>query len=80
LKAPKGLGFRPMFASEYQCPDCGGTEAYRSRRRTFLEKYVYPFLLLQPVRCASCYRRTNVSVFTPARPRENRAVVPPHAA
>lgn len=57
-----------MFGS-YRCPDCGGTEAYRSRRRSFLEKYIFPFLMLRPVRCANCFRRTKASVLAPARKR-----------
>lgn len=69
-----------MFGSEYHCADCGSTAAFRSRRRSFLEKFIYPFLLMRPVRCASCYRRSNVSFFTPAREREQHPLVPPHAA
>jgi hypothetical protein len=69
-----------MFSSEYQCPDCGSSEAYQSRRRTFFEKYLFPFLLLKPVRCARCYRRSSTSVFTPVREREERPAIPPHAA
>ena len=53
-----------VFGSSYRCPDCGGSDAYRSRRRTFLERYILPLLMLQPVRCANCFRRTTVSVFT----------------
>ena len=53
----------------YQCLDCGGSDAYRSRRRTFLENYILPFLLLKPVRCANCFRRSYASVFTAARER-----------
>jgi hypothetical protein len=56
---------------EYQCLDCGGSDAYRSRRRTFLENYILPFLLLKPVRCTNCFRRSYVSVFTAARERES---------
>ena len=54
-----------MFSRQYQCADCGGFEGYRSRRRNLLEKYILPLLMLQPVRCASCYRRTHVSMFAP---------------
>jgi hypothetical protein len=69
-----------MFLSEYHCPDCGSSEAFRSRRRSFIEKYLFPFLLMQPVRCARCYRRNNASVFTTVRAREEPAAIPPHAA
>jgi hypothetical protein len=69
-----------MFRSKYQCPDCGGSDAYRSRRRTLLEKYALPFLLLRPVRCANCFRRTNASVLARARKRENRPAAKRQAA
>jgi hypothetical protein len=69
-----------MYLIEYHCPDCGSTEAYRSRRRTFVEKYLLGLLLLKPVRCARCYRRNSTSVFTPAREREQRPAIPTQAA
>jgi len=68
-----------MFGSRFQCPDCGSPDAFRSRRRTFLEKYILPLFLLKPVRCANCYLRMNASTLTPAREREPRPVHP-HAA
>jgi hypothetical protein len=52
-----------MFSKQYQCPDCGSFEGNRSRRRNLLEKYILPLLMLQPVRCMSCYRRSHVSIF-----------------
>ena len=69
-----------MFRNKYQCPDCGGSDAYRSRRRSFLEKYVLPLFLLKPVRCANCFRRTSVSMFLRVREREQRPVVKSQAA
>jgi hypothetical protein len=63
--------FRRLL-SRYQCPDCGGSDAYRSRRRTLLEKYILPLLLLQPVRCVKCFRRSNVSMLVSVRNRENK--------
>jgi hypothetical protein len=51
---------------KYKCLDCGGSDAYRSRPRSLLE-YALPFLLLKPVRCANCFRRTCVSILTSAR-------------
>lgn len=68
-----------MFRSEYQCPDCGGSDAYHSRRRSFSEKYVFPFVLMKPVRCANCFRRTIVSNFVRARDRPHRTIVKPQA-
>jgi hypothetical protein len=61
-----------MFSKRYQCPECGGSEGYRSRRRNLLEKYVLPLMMLQPVRCMSCYRRTHVSIFTHLPERLNK--------
>lgn len=69
-----------MFSSQFRCPDCGGSAAYRSRRRSVFERYVLPFLLLRPVRCANCFRRSSVSVFVVARPRETRSAIKPRAA
>lgn len=43
---------------EFYCRGCGFQDAYRSRPRSFFEKHVLPFLLLQPVRCERCYHRT----------------------
>jgi len=70
-----------VLKSEYMCPDCGGSDAYHSRRRNAFEKYVLPVFLLKPVRCANCFRRTSVSIFVNARDRLHRAPeVKPHVA
>ena len=69
-----------MFRSQYECPDCGGSDAYRSRRRSFLEKYILPLFLLRPVRCVNCFRRTNVSIFMRVPERERRSVTKRQAA
>jgi hypothetical protein len=53
----------------YRCRDCGSEVGFRSRRRTFTERYLLPLLLLQPVRCGECFRRDYRSMFTPVRPR-----------
>lgn len=52
-----------LVRSNFRCQDCGGTDAYRSRRRTLVEKYIHPMFLLKPVRCAKLLpqaNRTNV--------------------
>jgi hypothetical protein len=69
-----------MFRSQYECPDCGGSDAYRSRRRTVLEKYMLPLFLLRPARCVNCFRRTNVSIFMSIPERERRSVTKRQAA
>jgi hypothetical protein len=58
-----------MFARQYQCPDCGSDEGYRSRPRNLYEKYVLRLFLLQPVRCAECFRRSWVSMFAEVQER-----------
>jgi len=69
-----------MITDGYRCPDCGGSDAYRSRRRGLVEKVIQPFLLLKPVRCANCFRRSTASLFASAREREPRPPVRPRAA
>jgi ribosomal protein L37E len=48
------------FFEEFHCRGCGFQEAYRSRPRTFFEKHVLRFFLLQAVRCERCYHRSYV--------------------
>ncbi len=54
---------------EFHCSDCGSDTAFRSRRRTFSERYLLPIFLLQPVRCAECFRRDYRLIFMPVRER-----------
>jgi hypothetical protein len=73
--------FRIQYLStQYQCPDCSGPDAYRSRRRTFLEKYVLPVLLLKPARCADCFHRSSVPMFMKLRDRADKPDVKRPAA
>lgn len=53
----------------YRCPDCGSQIGFRSRRRTFTERFLLPLFLLQPVRCGECFRRDYRLIFTPVRQR-----------
>jgi len=53
----------------YRCQDCGSDVGFRSRRRTFTERYLLPVLLLQPVRCGECFRRDYRLIFTQVRER-----------
>jgi hypothetical protein len=50
--------FWALFFSEFCCHNCGGREGYVSRPRNFVEKYALPSLMLRPVRCGDCYRRS----------------------
>lgn len=65
--SPDQLWFQKYF--EYHCDDCGGDVGFRSRRRTFSERYLLPIFLLQPVRCAECFRRDYWLVFVPVKER-----------
>ena len=53
----------------YLCRDCGSEMGFRSRRRTFTERFLLPLLLLQPVRCGECFHRDYRLIFTPVRDR-----------
>ena len=69
-----------FFSRQFICSDCGGSEAYRSRRRTFLEKFILPVFLLQPARCANCFLRTRVLMFKLLRDRAQKPDVKHPAA
>ncbi len=53
--------------SVFHCGECGHDEAYRSRPRGFFERYLLPLLMLRPVRCERCYRRTYAWRAVPVR-------------
>lgn len=57
------------FARPYRCLDCGSDVGFRSRRRTFTERFVLPLFLMQPVRCGECFRRDYRFIFTLVRER-----------
>jgi hypothetical protein len=59
---------RPL-TPPYRCRDCGSDVGFRSRRRTFTERFVIPLFLLKPVRCGECFRRDYRMIFTPVRDR-----------
>jgi hypothetical protein len=65
--SPDQLWFQRFF--EYSCDDCGSVTAFRSRRRTFTERYLLPIFLLQPVRCAECFRRDYRLLSVPVKER-----------
>ncbi len=58
-----------FFAQPYRCHDCGSEEGFRSRRRTFTERYLLPLFVMQPVRCGECFRRDYRLIFTQVRDR-----------
>jgi hypothetical protein len=55
----------------FHCDDCGSNVGFRSRPRTFSERYLLPLFLLQPVRCGQCFRRDYRLVFMPLRDRSS---------
>jgi hypothetical protein len=71
-KSPDQIWFQRYL--EFHCDDCGSEIGFRSRRRTFFERYLLPILLLRPVRCAECFRRDYRLLFVPVRERLPEAV------
>ncbi len=65
--SPNQFGFQRYL--EFHCDDCGSDTGFRSRRRTFSERYLLPLFLLQPVRCAECFRRDYRLLFVPVKRR-----------
>jgi hypothetical protein len=57
------------FIPPYRCHDCGSEVGFRSRRRTFTERFLLPVFFLQPVRCGECFRRDYRLIFTKVRDR-----------
>ena len=70
--SPDQLWFQRFF--DYYCDDCGSSTGFRSRRRTFSERYLLPIFLLQPVRCSECFRRDYRLLFVPVIERLPEAV------
>jgi hypothetical protein len=58
-----------LFFTEFRCYNCGSREGYVSRPRNLLEKYALSSILLRPVRCGECYRRSWRPVRVPLLPR-----------
>jgi hypothetical protein len=69
---PKQLWFQKYL--EFHCYDCGSDTGFSSRRRTFSERYLLPIFLLQPVRCAECFRRDYRLAFMPLKERRPEAI------
>jgi hypothetical protein len=61
----------------FHCDDCGSDTGFRSRRRTFTERYLLPIFLLRPVRCAECFRRDYRLIFMPVGERLSEVVSKP---
>jgi hypothetical protein len=70
--SPDQVWFQRHF--EFHCYDCGSESGFRSRPRTFFERYLLPIFLLRPVRCAECFRRDYRLLFVPVIERLPEAV------
>jgi len=70
--SPDHVWFQKYF--EFHCDDCGSGTGFRSRRRTLSERYLLPLFLLQPVRCAECFRRDYRLLFMPVKERPREAI------
>ena len=68
------------MALQFRCPECGGFQGFRSRPRTFIERYFLPLFLLRPVRCGDCFRRSYRFALVRALPRHRSGVPPRRAA
>jgi hypothetical protein len=76
---------RVAATNVYRCRDCGKELGFRSRPRTVVERYILPLFLMQPIRCAACFRRDYWSIITRVHKRshrdaENLDCTPTHAA
>ena len=63
-----------MQSKPFCCRDCGSPQAYRSRPRSFFERFLLPLVLLRPVRCADCFRRSYTQVFVEVKERKDLRV------
>ena len=84
-RAAQFLADRLSAIKVYRCRDCGREAGFRSRPRTFMECYILPLVLMQPIRCAACFRRDYRSIITGVRKRSHRDAessdyTPGHAA
>jgi len=84
-RAAQFLVDRLSVIKVYRCRDCGREVGFRSRPRTFMECYLLPLFLMQPIRCAACFRRDYWSIITRVRERSHRDAespdyTPAHAA
>jgi hypothetical protein len=57
----------PSRLFEYQ--DYGSFNGFRSRPKAFAEKFLMPLVLLRPVRCGDCLRRSVQTNFVQVRQR-----------
>jgi hypothetical protein len=68
-----------MSARQFYCSDCGCSEGYRSRPRSFTERFLLPLVLMRPVRCGDCFRRSYRFFTVPVKERKD-SVLPQNLA
>lgn len=64
---------RSFLFPTFHCSDCGCEVGFRSRRRTFTERFILPLFLLKPVRCGECFRRDYRFISMPVKSRLSEA-------
>jgi len=64
-----------MLSRRFRCSKCGSLEGYRSRFRSIPERLLLPCLLLRPVRCGGCFRRSYQPLFVRALRRDELQMV-----
>lgn len=68
-----------MLTRQFYCTDCGCSEGYRSRPKTFTERFLLPIALMRPVRCGDCFRRSYRFITVPVKDRKD-SVLTHHVA
>ena len=68
-RAAEFVADRISATKVYRCRDCNREVGFRSRPRTLMECYILPLLLMQPVRCAACFRRDYRLILTTVHER-----------
>jgi hypothetical protein len=66
---PSPRGLWKMTSGLFQCQYCGGYNGYRSRSKTFAEKFILPLLFLRTVRCGDCHKRSVQTFLVQVRER-----------
>ena len=77
--ALSGSRFWAPLLKEYCCRSCGSSEGYASRPRNWIEKFILPFIGLQPARCGDCYQRSWRRASVPLLPRKEPMNFDPEA-
>lgn len=50
---------RKVGVAPFTCPKCGSHEGFCGARHGFIERFVLPILMIQPVRCTACDERSH---------------------